>query len=104
MIELIFIIVIIGILASVAIPKLMGNRDDAKKVVLIANTKTCVSDIMAAYTAKEPIPPLATIRSCRIVNSEHPSAVTVNADKVVVTGIDPAVDGLYRYKGYAVSL
>jgi len=51
MIELIFVIVIIGILAAVAIPKLSATRDDAKLTQAIANAKTCVNDAGAAFTA-----------------------------------------------------
>jgi len=51
MIELIFVIVIIGILAAVAIPKLSATRDDAKLSQAIADAKTCVNDAGAAYTA-----------------------------------------------------
>nr|WP_223899071.1 prepilin-type N-terminal cleavage/methylation domain-containing protein [Sulfurovum sp. TSL1] len=53
MIELIFVIVIIGILAAVAIPKLAATRDDAKVSKGIANLKTCITDIGAAYTARQ---------------------------------------------------
>ncbi|WP_292654644.1 prepilin-type N-terminal cleavage/methylation domain-containing protein [Nitratifractor sp.] len=52
MIELIFVIVIIGILAAVAIPKLAATRDDAKAVKAVQNLATCVSDIGAGYTAR----------------------------------------------------
>ncbi len=52
MIELIFVIVIIGILASVAIPKLSATRDDAKDVQILANVKTCISDIISEYATK----------------------------------------------------
>ena len=48
MIELIFVIVIIGILAAVAIPKLSATRDDAKLSALMANTKICVNDLVAS--------------------------------------------------------
>ncbi|WP_456434126.1 type II secretion system protein [Nitratifractor sp.] len=52
MIELIFVIVIIGILAAVAIPKLAATRDDAKRVKALQNLATCVGDIGSAYTAR----------------------------------------------------
>ena len=52
MIELIFVIVIIGILAAVAIPKLAATRDDAKTSSGVANLKICVNDAGAAYTAR----------------------------------------------------
>jgi general secretion pathway protein G len=50
MIELIFVIVIIGILAAVAIPKLAATRDDAKTVKAVQNLATCISDIGSSYT------------------------------------------------------
>jgi type II secretory pathway pseudopilin PulG len=53
MIELIFVIVIIGILAAVAIPKLAATRDDAKASTAIANLATCIKDVGAAYTATQ---------------------------------------------------
>ncbi len=52
MIELIFVIVIIGILAAVAIPKLSATRDDAKISNIIANARTLVGDLGAFYTAQ----------------------------------------------------
>ena len=51
MIELIFVIVIIGILAVIAIPKLNATRDDAKVVTELQNLSTCINDIGSKYTA-----------------------------------------------------
>jgi len=51
MIELIFVIVIIGILAAVAIPKLSATRDDAKRSAEISNMKVCMSNVVAEYQA-----------------------------------------------------
>ena len=53
MIELIFVIVILGILAAVAVPKLAATRDDAQNSKIMANVATCATDIVAAYTANE---------------------------------------------------
>jgi general secretion pathway protein G len=44
MIELIFVVIIIGVLAAVAIPKLFATRDDA----MIAKVRTDVSNIRSA--------------------------------------------------------
>ena len=44
MIELIFVIVIIGILASVAIPKLAASRVDAQAATLVNNLTTCINE------------------------------------------------------------
>jgi general secretion pathway protein G len=51
MIELIFVIVIIGILAAVAIPRLAATRDDAEIAKAVANLTTCIKDVGAAATA-----------------------------------------------------
>ena len=52
MIELIFVIVILGILASVAIPRLAGTREDAEISAALANLRTLVSDASAYYAVK----------------------------------------------------
>lgn len=50
MIELIFVIVILGILAAVAIPRLAATRDDAKIATASADIGTLYSDLGANYT------------------------------------------------------
>ncbi len=52
MIELIFVIVILGILAAVAIPKLMSTRDDAQTSTLTTQLKAATKEIISYYTAK----------------------------------------------------
>jgi type II secretory pathway pseudopilin PulG len=52
MIELIFIIIIIGILAAIAIPKLAATRDDAKVSVIAQNTMTAAWEVAAYAVAK----------------------------------------------------
>ena len=52
MIELIFVIVILGILAAVAIPRLAATRDDAEITKSISNTTLAVRDAMSYYTAR----------------------------------------------------
>ena len=47
MIELIFVIVILGILATVAIPKLSATRDDAEVSKITQNIMTGISEIAA---------------------------------------------------------
>ena len=49
MIELIFVIVILGILAAVAIPKLAATRSDAEASKMVSNLATCVGDGGGAY-------------------------------------------------------
>lgn len=52
MIELIFVIVILGILAAVAIPRLAATRDDATAAKVSANLATLVSEIGTYWTAQ----------------------------------------------------
>ena len=52
MIELIFVIVILGILAAVAIPRLAATRDDAEIAKTATNIQTLISDLGAYYTSQ----------------------------------------------------
>ena len=52
MIELIFVIVILGILASVAIPRLAATRTDAEISATVANLRTLISDAASYYAVK----------------------------------------------------
>ncbi|MDL0090078.1 type II secretion system protein [Campylobacter gastrosuis] len=52
MIELIFVIVILGILAAVAVPRLTATRDDAELAKAATNLTTAISDITAYYTSQ----------------------------------------------------
>jgi len=51
MIELIFVIVIIGILSSLVLPKVAATRDDAKLSVDVSNMLICIKDVSAHYMA-----------------------------------------------------
>ena len=52
MIELIFVIVILGILAAVAIPRLAATRVDAEIAKVATNIQTLISDLGAYYTSQ----------------------------------------------------
>ncbi len=56
MIELIFVIVIIGILASVALPRLSATRDDAKVAVLAQAIQSVKIEIASSIVASNKIP------------------------------------------------
>lgn len=51
LIELVFVIVILGILAAVAIPRLIGTRDDAKASAMAQNITSGATEIAAYATA-----------------------------------------------------
>ncbi len=51
MVELIFTIVIIAILAIIAIPKMNATRYDAKVSAELRNLEVCITDLASQYTA-----------------------------------------------------
>jgi len=87
MIELIFVIVILGILAAVAIPKLAATRDDAKDAKTCTNLSTCVTDMGAEYTAKGT---MTKGDSCNDVGSAT-VAVDATAGTVTLGGTVPTM-------------
>ena len=52
MIELIFVIVILGILAAVAIPKLAATRTDAQNAKLLTQLGAATEEMITYYTAQ----------------------------------------------------
>ena len=56
MIELIFVIVILGILAAVAIPKLAATRDDAQISKIVTNISTIQSEISGYVLSQGNVP------------------------------------------------
>ncbi len=98
MIELIFVIVIIGILAAIAIPKLSATRDDAKLSALMANTKTYVNDLVSSYKGNEVLTDMDTIPAC--VNAKNKGASIVYVGDIIrVSTVEASIDGDYVYKG-----
>ena len=52
MIELVFVIVVLGILSSIALPRMSATRDDAETVKLATNVKTLISDLQNYYNSQ----------------------------------------------------
>ena len=63
MIELVFVIVILGVLASVAIPRLSATRDDAEVAKAISNANIAIRDISTYYTANGDLDKISTMTS-----------------------------------------
>ena len=85
MIELIFVIVILGVLASVAIPRLAATRDDAEVAKAATNLTTAVSDITAYYTAKGTFETGAQSDFSKITNAlSKDGKLKVKGDKICV--------------------
>ena len=102
MIELVFVIAILGILASVALPKLMGTRDDAKKTSVFADTRTCVNDIISSYKGRGITPDMNSIPSCVMALNEG-ADIVIDGDFVKVSNSElETLNGSFRMKGESV--
>ena len=120
MIELIFIIVIIGILAVVAIPKLSSTTDDAKAIVEVNKIANCINDIATSYTATEKenidTPSCKDIVCANIdIGNSHDGVVNVSllnktntskkyCDYVSVMAKKKKLEGKHIFSGQKISL
>ena len=84
MIELIFVIVIIGILAAVAIPKLAATRDDAVDTKIKANVAVCLTDYISNYTGSG---------TAMIAGTESPACLTVDTANASLFSLIVQSDG-----------
>ena len=107
MIELIFVIVIIAILAAVAIPRLAATRDDANNVKDCKNIAICVTDLAAEYTAKKTATKSSSTACVEAESSTYNAiSITVNNESVTVTGAPvscPRLNSVYIFGGTSVS-
>ena len=109
MIELIFVIVILGILAAVAIPKLAATRDDAKLATARSNLATCITDMGAKYTAQGALvaADLTNDPACAKANAYPGITVALNATNDGLTVAVPATitdfEPTYQFGGTSVT-
>ncbi len=85
MIELVFVIVILGILAAVALPKLTATRDDAKVVALAQQIAAGALDIAAYATSRGKTENDFTKMSRVLKSLQDSGALTVDASNKKVT-------------------
>jgi len=79
MIEIIFVIVIIGILSAVALPKLNATRKDAKISELLSNISTAATEIVAYAVTRGELRPSYSEMSNAILSM-------VNGEDAIQTG------------------
>jgi len=89
MIELIFVIVILGILASVAIPKLAATRDDAKVSKALNELAMVKNDLATYYTGH------GTYKADTITDATNVALFTDNKCTTAATAIKE--DGTVTY-------
>ena len=88
MIELIFVIVIIGILAAVAIPKLAATRDDADIAARVSQIQTAMQEIPSAAVALNSPPTTLKAVSNAISAMTEAGQATETGGAVIVKSID----------------
>ena len=92
MIELIFVIVILGILAAVAIPKLAASREDARASALIANFKSTINTVQTQMLSSRAQPSMVTLFGAvgvhGDINVKSTSQYTITDGKTVCAVVD----------------
>ena len=90
MIELIFVIVILGILAAVAIPKLAATRDDAQVSKMAQNIGTSIEEIASYTISKGTADSNFALMSNAMKKMQSNGDATLSANKAVISigGVD----------------
>jgi general secretion pathway protein G len=84
MIELIFVIVILGVLAAVAMPKLIATRDDASTAKLANNIMTGAADIASYAMSKAHVDANFSVMSDAMTSLSTTGDAILSANKAVV--------------------
>jgi prepilin-type N-terminal cleavage/methylation domain-containing protein len=100
MVELVFVIVIIGILATVAVPKLAATRDDASESVLCQNISICVMDMASKYTATHNVS-LTDSEACQ--KGDVSPLVSLDSSSITVSGAPSFCSDLNRKHSFGGS-
>jgi general secretion pathway protein G len=86
MIELIFVIVILGILAAVAIPKLSATRDDAKASAIASSVMAGMEEIASYAMSKGVTDNSLAIMSNSFTMLEASGDANLTSNKAIVKG------------------
>jgi len=87
MIELIFVIVILGILAAVAIPKLAATRDDAKIATKVQEATQFIQEASSYYTSHGQFGKLSDMSNVKMMTTENGSTDASAQDFNGTTGV-----------------
>lgn len=101
--ELIFVILLLGILAAIIMQKLSASRGDAEKVSFISNVKVCISDLGTNSMAKNHIIDndyISSFHSCNQANEAVPSSIEANStNSIRVSNTNTVFDGIHTFGG-----
>jgi len=108
MIELILVIVVIGILAAVAIPKLAATRDDASITAGVTDIKQAIKDIGSYCLAKGEFGTWEEMTNVRLdrKNKQKRSRYQVENQNCIVflqTNVPESITVIINNKGYKKS-
>ena len=92
MIELIFVIVILGILASVAIPRLAATRTDAEVAATVANLRTLLNDVASYYAVKGEFGTTVKWNEITNVPLENADTQAVNGNGYLMVGGERCIE------------
>jgi general secretion pathway protein G len=84
MIELVFVIVILGILAAVAMPKLAATRDDAKVSALAYSVGTGIQEVAAFATSKGETNDSMELMSNNFAELSKSGDANLSSDKAII--------------------
>lgn len=93
MIELIFVIVILGILAAVAIPRLAATRDDAKVSTKTQEATQLLQEMSAYYTAHGTFAKIQDMSNVKVSTDATSDTDAGNTDMNKTTGKVYLTDG-----------
>jgi type II secretory pathway pseudopilin PulG len=96
MIELIFTIIIIGILSSIAIPKLAATREDASDARKKTNVSRCLTDAVALYTARRLNPSENISNACKSGVTVSISGDSVTVSQILSDGTNFSITRIYK--------
>lgn len=85
MIELVFVIVIIGVLAAIAIPKLTDTKNAADGANIASNLATCINEIGSVFLVKGTMDTTTAVctkaKTCYDIVDDAPNAKLTVKDK-----------------------
>jgi len=88
LLELVFVILVIGILSAVMIPRLMATRDDAKIAVALSDVGRLVSEVSIYFTTHGNFNPNLSVMTS-VKDTNYTTGWDYNTEKGIITYYTP---------------